>query len=277
RGLTGVEQLLTWRTAPIKRVDELRIDYKSSRNAGRQLHPPPWVEKAAAETPAASLSTGNLSTGSGAAPGEGKGMGGMGMMGSVLSGQSQQTKNGLELNRYTDPEDKLANRLNPVRHMPVAMVVIMDEDQIHEFLGAFANSRLRIQVLQCHWHHTREKIKPGSESTSTASAEKGKAGTSRTPNKFQMSGPELGMGMGGTNPMSRGGIMASMKGAMKGGGMMMMPGTFPGMGNVPSGAEEEEEAETSLVEVAVYGLASLYSKFPPRPEGSGEVAAAPTK
>jgi len=216
---------------------------------------------------------GGMGTGNPAAA-EGKAMGGM--MGSFGGGQTQQTKNGLELNRYTDPEDKLANRLNPVRHMPVAMVVIMDEDQIHEFLGAFANSRLRIQTLQCHWHHTREKIKPGGESTSTASAEKGKAGSSRVSNKFLNTGPELGMGMGGMNPMNRGGIMGRMAGGMKGGGMMM-PGNFPGMGNVPGGGEEEEEAETSLVEVAVYGLASLYSKFPPKPEAAPEVAAAPAK
>ena len=48
RGLFGVEQVLTWRTAPVKRIDELRIDYHASRLSRRSLVEPRWVEKAAA-------------------------------------------------------------------------------------------------------------------------------------------------------------------------------------------------------------------------------------
>jgi hypothetical protein len=276
-GITGVEQMLSWRTAPVKRIDQLLIDYKSSRNAGRALQPPPWIEKATTETAPSTGAT------PGAAPGAPSGgpTGGGGdiknsmamMMGGMRpggggSGQGGTSKNGLQLNRYTDPEDKLANRLNPVRHMPVAMVVIMDEEQIHEFLGAFANSKLRIQVLQCHWHHTREKIKPQSESTGTV-ADKGRKTGGARPAQGGKSMGELGMaGFAG-----RGGMM---------GGMMMgqagmpgtMPGGFAGPGNLNRGDEDEEEAEATLVEVSVYGLASLYSKFPPKPEETSTAQAA---
>ena len=278
-GITGVEQVLSWRTAPVKRIDQLLIDYKSSRNAGRALRPPPWIEKATADTTAPAGATSGVPAGGamGGAPADMKGSmmnmmsggkPGAGIGGGGGGGQGDTSKNGLQLNRYTDPDEKLANRLNPVRHMPVAMVVILDEDQIHEFLGAFANSKLRIQVLQCHWHHTRDKIKPQSESTGTVADKGGKTGGTRPAQGGKNMG-ELGMaGFAG-----RGGIMGRMMGAGTPG--MMMPGGISGLGNLNRGEEDEEEAEATLVEVSVYGLASIYSKFPPKPEETGSTAQAP--
>jgi hypothetical protein len=270
-GITGVEQVLTWRTAPVKRIDQLLIDYKSSRNAGRALRPPPWIEKATADTTAPSGgSTGVPSGGAmSGAPPEMKGSmdammrGGGAKFGGGSGGQGgDKSKNGLELNRYTDPDDKLANRLNPVRHMPVAMVVILDEDQIHEFLGAFANSKLRIQVLQCHWHHTREKIKPQSEGTGTVADKGAKTGGTRPPG-----GKVPGEGTMGGMMAGQGRMMGGMAGMMGMKGMTgMMPGGISGLANLNRGQEDEEEAEATLVEVSVYGLGSIYSKFPPKPE-----------
>ena len=40
--------------------------------------------------------------------------------------------------------------------------------------------------------------------------------------------------------------------------------------------DEEEEAEMNLVELAVYGIASLYERYPPKPETATPVVAAPT-
>ena len=41
-GLFGVEEILTWRTAPVKRIDVVELDYSSSRMANRTLKPPRW-------------------------------------------------------------------------------------------------------------------------------------------------------------------------------------------------------------------------------------------
>ena len=63
------------------------------------------------------------------------------------------TLNGLIINRYTDVSDQ-------VRHMPVAMVVVVDEEHLPELLAAFVNSKLRIQITQYHWQHCREPMNP---------------------------------------------------------------------------------------------------------------------
>jgi len=63
------------------------------------------------------------------------------------------TLNGLEINRYTDVGDQ-------VRHMPVAMAVVIDEEHLPELLAAFANSKLHIQITQYHWQHCRDHMNP---------------------------------------------------------------------------------------------------------------------
>jgi hypothetical protein len=285
--LFALEQVLTWRTAPVKRLDDLRLDYPSSRTVTLGLKKPAWVEKAAA-----AADSGGGASGGNEPPDAVKKFGGpMGGMGGTMPGSSsggEFTKNGLPLNRYTDTAEA-------VRHMPVGMVVIVEEEHIPEFLGAFANSILRIQTLQCHWHHTKEKIKPTATDSSSGPAPVAGGGKpqpaggfpglpgmppgGRGGNKFSgmmgaggAGGMGMGMGMGmggagGRNPML----------SMLGGGQgVRAPGGLPGgMGgfNPLAGGEEEEEAETNLVELAVYGLASLYERYPPKDQA---VAAAPT-
>ena len=51
--------------------------------------------------------------------------------------------------------------------MPVAMVVVMDQAYIPDFLTAFANSRLRIQTTQEHWQHV-QGIRPSTTEDSSA-------------------------------------------------------------------------------------------------------------
>src|SRR5207245_7049726 len=111
---------------------------------------PRWVEKAAAQEATTPGTTGMTMGGNTGGDMKGGSMGGsMGNFGG-RTGSQGMTRNGFHLQRYVDTNDQ-------ARHMPVAMVVIAEEDFIHEFLAAFASSRLRTQTLQYPWHHGREK------------------------------------------------------------------------------------------------------------------------
>jgi hypothetical protein len=81
-------------------------------------------------------------------------------------------------------------------------------------------------------------------------------------------GMRPGMPGGSAGPMLGGGMsgFARKMGGVggPGAGMALQPRTGTSYTSSP-GTEEEEEAEMNLVEVAVYGLASLYEKYPPKP------------
>ncbi len=193
----------------------------------------------------------------------------------ATSGSQGQTKNGFTLARYFDTNEQ-------VRHMPVAMVVVVDEDFMHEFLGALANCRLRMQTLQYHWHHVREKIKPpgegGAAATTVAS---GRGDTERRTPAPGRKPADPGEATMGTRMPDLGG---------QAGGMRGKPGSMPMVGPGPMGAgmgagmmgpgrmitqkEDEDEADMNLVELSVYGLASIYEN-PLKPATAAADANAP--
>jgi|GEM_PF-5149000 len=270
-GLYGVEQVLTWRTAVVKRLDDLRLDYNASRLAARSLVEPRWITKAApgdANAPPA--------PGVGIKPMPGEGGNTMAAM-LGASGSQGQTKNGFTLARYFDANEQ-------VRHMPVAMVVVVDEDFMHEFLGAFANCRLRMQTLQYHWHHVREKIKPQGEGGAATAVASGRGDTERRTGGGPGRKPEMPEGSMGMRMPGMGGLRTGMAGKPGMPGMPMVgPGPMGGMGGMAgmmgpgkliSQKEDEEEADMNLVELAVYGLASIYEN-PLKPATAAVDANAP--
>ncbi|HEV8059366.1 MAG TPA: hypothetical protein VGP68_05815 [Gemmataceae bacterium] len=281
-GLHGVEEVLTWRTAPVKRIDVIELGYSSSRMANRTLKPPRWyVPPVAAETTAGPEGAGGPPTGMG-----GK-MGMMGM-GGATGGAVTTTKNGMVLNRYIDTNEQ-------VRHMPVGMVVIADDEHLAELLSAFTNSRLRIQVTQSHWQVCRDKLAPQSEEPSTGPGAPAKGGNIGVgPGRGgKRGGDEIGSRGGANNGAyrnpSRGGGKgfpgASMPGNLSGSGMQMpsgpggfrsgpggMPGGMPGRNSFGS-SEGDDEENLNLLEVAIYGVASLYERFPPKPPAPEGAAA----
>ncbi len=158
QGLYGVAQVLNWKTGVVKRLDDLRLDYFSSRTAGRELKKPRWIKDAQQAADAGGTGTSG-GTPSNALMGPTMGMAakGSGMPGGAAAGTSgATTRYGFVIDRYTDTNEQ-------VRHMPIGMSVVIEEDQIPDFLAAFANSRLRMQTLQVHWHHIRDKIQPQSK------------------------------------------------------------------------------------------------------------------
>jgi hypothetical protein len=289
-GLFGVEQILTWRTAAVKRLDDLKLMYPSSRTAARTLKPPRFTNTnppESADSPAsgdASAQTAGPTPGGPTSP-----------YGAAAPAITTTTLNGLEINRYTDVSEQ-------VRHMPVAMVVVVDEEHVPELLGAFVNSKLRIQILQYHWHHCRDRMNPqfneseGSPQFAPSSGFRG--GFTPTPTITRPGTPMAGgKPYGVNNPALRGGgergatrpggpgvpyssgppgRMPGPPGPIRTGGPSgPVPGMRPsfgpaGLGSAPEGDEEQEDL--NLLEVAVYGLASLYERYPPQPKAAEPAA-----
>jgi hypothetical protein len=183
------------------------------------------------------------------------------------------TKSGFPFDRYVD-------RNAQVRHILVGMVVIADEEHIPELLAAFANSKLRIQTTQVHWVHFRQKLKPifeeePSRDNLLARAGRGKVGpTSRGPTKKVRTGGGRG---GDPEDDSRGLGDISRETDEPTGGTDPTMQLFMGAGKGPNyqgKARDVEDEPMNLVELAVYGNASLYERYPPKGAVAGAAPAA---
>lgn len=336
QGLYGVEEVLTWKTAPVKRIDALVLGYPSSRTAEKQLVGPtwPWMEKppdaggaggaggapAAPAAPAAPVDDGGgkkrnrrgddddptMNSGGGNAAAFSFGFG-------VNDGS--RTRYGLRIKRYTDYNEQ-------VRHMPIGMVVIADAEHLSELLSAFANSRLRVQITQTHWQVSREKIAPITENSSSPTPGIGPRPTMPQPGT-PLAGGRAGRRRGEDDPTAataeeRGGAYFRPAGAGRapttafsqqrlfvagapapggpGAGFgvragagnaaaedpgMKLGGGIPGImpqirGYLQTGGFGEDEENLQIMEVAVYGIASLYQPFPPKPPKPADAAAGAT-
>jgi hypothetical protein len=226
-----VEQILTWETSPIKRIDRVALGYNSHRTANRAVKAKPIGPQSEEDKKDKTADTSTSSSNPGAAMyANSPGRGGMGI---GVSG-------GKPLNKYLQRERYL-DFTEQVRWMPVGLVLIVDQEYMQDVQVAVANSRLRIQPTQIAYHRAH-----GVRSMAT-----------RGGNSPIVSGPSIGGGIlaGGA---SRGGKFASM---MSGGA-----GAGPATGGVTlsqsvAGAEEDP----NLLELSIYGIASLYERFPPKP------------
>ncbi len=284
-GIFGLEQVLTWKTAPVKRIDQLVMGYPSARTIARTLKPPRWIAQATAAADGAGAATtdasptANVGTpdGAGGPGGSGK-FGGMMSQGALGGGDGGTTKNGMVINRYFDTNDQ-------VRHFPVALVLVIDEENIPQVLSAVANSKLRVQITQCHWQHSRAKLTPPSADSPAASP-----GFSGAP-RMAAGGPGgqfTGSSDGAGGP--GGGMGRAGGGANQGQMSARFGSTVPGLGNLGKGMGTgsvanvsavtprfnlsttsgltgalEEEDDLNLVEISIYGIGALYEKFPPKP------------
>jgi hypothetical protein len=184
---------------------------------------------------------------------------GGGGMGGGASGQTakEETPNGISKLRYIEVTDQ-------VRRMPVSLVLIIDQLDLQDILAAFTNSEhMRYQITQYHW----KRYYP------TANAAAG-AGNPM--------GPAAPMGGGTVGPM--GGGFGPMGGAALGpGGGGMAPGAGPGAGG-PVVQHATEAPPANLVELTIYGVATLYEKpkdaptpapTPPEPKPEATTPAKP--
>jgi hypothetical protein len=283
--LEGVMQVYDWRTAPIKRIDKMLTGVQSSRTIS-SLEPPLFEKTEAAAAPGGMQPGGDTSGGGNAGASGGGDMQAMmqnmikGMRGSFGGGgSSDKTKNGLEKNRYMSVSKQ-------VRRMPIALAIVIDQNHVQDFLTAVANSKLRIQTTQVYWQRFHGDIKPNfpqeekpgevAKPGKVSPAPAGRTGLPTFGGKFGGKfGGMAGRGEGGPPGMANMAAMYSqmqsrmtMRGGMNMGGMRPMglpaaPGTAP----AASYDSIEPEDETNLVELAFYGIASLYERYPPKKEG----------
>jgi hypothetical protein len=288
--LYKVEQVFDVRTAPVKRVDQLRLGYLSARHSDAELQMAPFSTKAAEEEgkvgggaggmgPGGPMALGGPGGGPGGPP-PGPGLpgapGGYGM-GGAAAANTNATFNGLARQRYI-------HRTDQVRAMPIGMAIIADQAFVQDILTALANSKLRFQTVQTHIARFRGSLSyvpagamggfGGFRPPGGGDDEEGPRGLGPPPGPTggtggpggppppgriagppppgRIGGPPVGVPPVGVPPMGPPGFP----------GIPGFPG-FPGGGGFLGGirSSAEDQVAGNLVEVGIYGLTSLYEKF----------------
>ncbi|HEV3203230.1 MAG TPA: hypothetical protein VGY77_02550 [Gemmataceae bacterium] len=245
-----VKQLYDWRTVPIKRVDKIEIGYFSNRHATKELLMAAFSKPKEGEQKDASASGAIKSSGD--SPGLPMAPGGdREVTGSGKSHNEGTTVNGLRKNRYIEVSEQ-------VRRMPIGLVFIVDQEHIQDVLTAVANSPLRIQTTEVHWRRFHGDIKPHEEDKPMA--EKGPGSSEGRVVSGAAGGLLPAPPAGGS--VRPGGLPVPAPpagGSIRPGGLPYVPGREAGSASsyIP------EDQEWDLVELAIYGIASIYERFPP--------------
>ena len=256
-------QVFTPGTSPIRLVEGLELPFNSHRTATTKLVARKTLKKqgntGAGGDGAAAPAGGDGATGDPSA--------GMAAMASMMGGPRGGPGGGAKTGDLT-PYNKLDRARYVIstetcRHMPFAMKLTLDQSTLPTVITALSNSKLRVQVTQVQYQY----IPFGASQSIGGGPSMGMPG---------MGGPSMGMpGM----PGGRAGGMPGMGGPSM--GMPGMPGGRggdeggPAMGGPPtSGPSGSALADGNLVDVALYGIAVLYERFPEDPKAKA-VAAAP--
>jgi hypothetical protein len=297
KAILAVRQMLTWDTAAIKRIDFVAIgspEALAQRTSYRPLQP--FKKKAepakGAEDPSAAEQGGK--------PGPGpdpKAKMPMPMPGQGGAKNPFDPKGGGTAANLTEYHRLVRDRYFEVtpqaRRVPVSLVLIVDQAHAARVQTAFADSPMRFltnQVILTRAKGVRPAA-PAKEPTRFAK-EGGTGGPFPLPPKIQ---PPDGTGPKGMPPGYMPGVMPPMMsrpGMMQPGmmqpGMMPptmrppegfknpimgypgMPGGPPGSGDTPLAGGDDQE---SNVELVLYGVVTLYERYPLRPpieEAGGE-------
>jgi hypothetical protein len=272
KGMESVEQELNLRTAPVKRIDAIALGYPSSRTNELPMKMTPFSQKEQeAEKAAQPQGVGG--------PGAGPPMGPMG--GGFGEGGPRQVSTSpaqLMRERYIDTTAQ-------VRRMPVALKVVIDQAHVQDLLLAFANSKLRFQETQVHWQRNHDMINGGLPGANPIdpTGRPGRPGTTTTPRRppnavrpatgtppmgiprFAGKGGRPGMGADGEDlPLAGGAFRRNTPAGPMGAGAG---------GQIIAGPIDETLPPT-LVELSLYGIASLYEK-PRDPADAAGAAGAP--
>jgi hypothetical protein len=162
------------------------------------------------------------------------------------------TDEGLRRRRYSEITQQ-------VRRMPVAMVLIVDQHNIQDVLAAFANSKLRLLTTQWEWHRYYGDIKPNLPQSPTAAP----TTVAARPPVARAGAEDEDAGEGPSRRRGR-------RTASGPGPVAVVP--------LPTINRRWDVQEWELVDLAVYGIATLYERFPPNPKAPAvEVKGAATK
>jgi hypothetical protein len=288
--LYKVEQVFDGRTVPVKRIDRVALSYSSSRMATLPLKTTTFSQKEIDEAQKAAAATGTSASGFGPPgmampPGAPSGLpSGVDptMAGGVNTANSTDyTPNKLSRKRYID--------LTPqVRRMPVGMVVIVDQAFIQDVLVALANSKLRFQTTQFDWNRFHGTLNYMGSSMSTPGVPTAPGGEGDEADPTARA-PATARGSSDPTIVPRAPITAPRppmappggSGFFSGFGSRRPPGSFfPGPGGYGSfgtmvAQSSEDQLAASLVELSVYGIASLYQPYTPEQSGAGTPTTTP--
>ncbi|MCC6419069.1 MAG: hypothetical protein IT429_12615 [Gemmataceae bacterium] len=254
-GLFAVRQVLTWETAAIKRIDQIAIGTaagdgwaQSHRTSVKLLKP---LKELPAAAPDAST-TGEMPMGEAPGPGPmGGGLpGGPGGVGGPQRG-AILTPNGLVRNRYADVTPQ-------ARRVPVGLALIVDQMHVARVQTAFADSPLRFLTTQVLMHRYPTTVRPDSNTTGQFAGGEGYPGPMGSPGPMGFPGP-MGSPSGGypaPPPPGPGGYPM--------GPGPMGEGTMPGDPYAPGAQATGSDEQESNVALVIYGVGSLYERYPAR-------------
>lgn len=296
-----VEQVYDVRTAPVKRLDQLRLGYLSARHSQAELQTSAFSAKAMEADAAAGAGMGMGGFG-GPPPGMGGVIGGSrGSPGSTdmpagpggMSGQNSAdfTFNGLARKRYI-------HRTDQVRAMPIGLEVVADQAYVQDVLTAMANCKLRFQTVQTHLNRFRGVLSylPGGGMAAPGPGP-GEGGENESMPGPGVPGPSV-PGFGGGSRGGSGPGTPALPGRGSPGGPPGLPGV-PGFGGSPGGPSfpgfpgfgpggmggynpygggfrnsSDDQVAGNMVEIGIYGIATLYEKFQPEPGKKDDAATA---
>ncbi|MCS7045207.1 MAG: hypothetical protein NZO58_02505 [Gemmataceae bacterium] len=284
-GIYEVEQVLTWETAAVKRIDQIAIgaaagDVAHSHRTFPEGSKPYREEKKeekkddASGPPGVTPGQTSLGPGVGGSAGGPRGSGGI-IPGGNTGGTAVELNygpNGVLKDRYLEVSDQS-------RRVPVAIAMIVDQDHINRVLTAFNNSKLRFLMTQVLVNRYSGSLQPAALAVASSSGSSGGSEGSSLPSF----GP-----MGAVGPKGGGSSLGPPPGAVTGGGPrpegsgggppkgINFPGTSapatgfnPGQtGSSAASTAPTEEIENN-VELVIYGIMTLYERYPKR-KNTGE-------
>jgi hypothetical protein len=271
-GLFAVEQQLDQKYVPVKVVSRLILGYPSMRTANIPLKQNKFSSDAAdavAKETGAPAGGAATPTGGGATDTPSSDAGG--------AAATSVSPAGLVRPRYIEVNEQ-------VRRMPIGLVLVVDQAHVQDVMVAFANSRLRFQITQAQVRRFHGVLPPPTTTTtpppgSTPSGGEAPSGDDRPGTPRGGIPPRMPGYPGGGFP--GGGFPGGMNpGNIPPGMLSRFPalrGAFPGAPPSANPGEPQfmDEATANLVELGVYGIASLYQRYPPKAPPADASAAAP--
>ncbi len=166
-------------------------------------------------------------------------MGGLGAMGGGAGTPPSLTESGIRRDRYASVTDQ-------VRVIPVGMRLVVDQTYLQDVLIAVAETRTRFQTTQMTW----QRYQGTAANVFGGISPSGPSGPS---------GPTLPKG--GFPPVFPKGRDRDDDSGAGGGGIPSFP-MFPGSGFPSSSAANADDPTlNNLIEVAIYGLSTIYEKY----------------
>jgi hypothetical protein len=251
QGVFGIEQVLTWKTAAVKRIDDISMGIGGSgdssvahRMYAKTLKP--FREPEKKEEPKTDPANPAPTLTEAPGPARRPFRGGPGREG--LGVAVNATSNGLVKDRYLEVSRE-------ARRMPIGVVLIVDQQHVERVQAAFADSKLRFLTTQVIMNRYPKTVRP--QETAEAASGVPAAPGPRTERTERTERPRLRQ------------VFPPVGGPRLGGMVPGRGGRFPGPwgGGAETGSAEASDEQESNVELVLYGIVSLYERFPPRAAG----------